>query len=349
MSTSLVTPIKNISFMSDIGRIILTSSDPTVSVQISVSGQTIIDEAYVPDRNGTIRILEIGNAIKGHLSGIVQGDMVLSYTSAGAKQTVNSKLLYCDVEIADDTPTWLKKHFLTLATAKQIGSQWHEWISLYNQAQVTLSLIFTYSDGTSETKNVYSSSETNRIHTIDITPSKHQNQSKKVVAMTARATEGSEVRTLIYGVMQDYRPAAPRLIFRNSFGVEETFYCVGEHELKPTYETTNAVVEGELKELDIQETKMFTANTGALTTTMSNWADDIFRSPSIHILCVDNSGAVYRGKEIAIVSRKADRSNDDAFIASYSFEYRYAQRNHNIFDEAKAGRIFDNTFDTTYD
>lgn len=275
--------------------------------------------------------------------------MVLTYSSAGTTQRVTTKLLYCDVEIAENTSTWLKKHFLTLATEKQIGAQWHEWISFFNQSAVTLSLIFKYSDGTSETKTVYTSSDTDRIHTIDITPSKHQNKAKKVISMTARATEGSDVRTLNYIIMQDYRPAAPRLIFRNSFGVEETFYCTGEHELKPTYETTNASVEGNLKELDIQETKMFTANTGALTTEMSNWADDIFRSNSIHILCVDDSGAVYRGKEIAIVSRKADRSNDDAFIVSYSFEYRYAQRNHNIFETAKAGRIFDNTFDQTYD
>lgn len=348
MSSQLVTPIPSISFLSDIDVIRIMSSDISVRVSITIDDIPVIAEVYVPDRNGEIRILEVENAIKSRLSASVVGNLRVTYTSDESEVTVESTVIFCVAEIPGSTSGWLKSHFLTLATEKTIGSQWHEWITFYAQDSVTLSLDMTYEDGTTSSHVIYDGSSLG-MHTLDITPSKYQDPEKQLVTMVATAVEGDYSRVMTYHIMQDYKPAAPRLIFRNSFGVEETFYCIGEHELKPAYDTQQASVEGHLKNIDIKEQRIFTANTGPLTTEMSNWADDLFRSEAIHLLQTDAEGNVYRGKEIVITSRKAERSNDDSFIPSFTFEYRLSQRNHNVFDDTKAGRIFDNTFDTQFD
>ena len=89
---------------------------------------------------------------------------------------------------------------------------------------------------------------------------------------------------------------------------------------------------------------MFKANTGILSTAMSNWADDLFRSKEIYIL----DGTTV-GKEVTVTEAKAVRSNDPNALPSFEFEYQYAQRNHNVLQLHRAGRIFDNTFDRTFE
>ena len=53
------------------------------------------------------------------------------------------------------------------------------------------------------------------------------------------------------------------------------------------------------------------------------------------------------GKEVVITDSKSDRSNDDAELPRITFTYQYAQRNHNVLQLYREGRIFDNTFDDT--
>ena len=36
-------------------------------------------------------------------------------------------------------------------------------------------------------------------------------------------------------------------------------------------------------------------------------------------------------------------------VPRFTFSYQYAQRNHNVFDTLRSGRIFDNTFDNTFE
>ena len=55
------------------------------------------------------------------------------------------------------------------------------------------------------------------------------------------------------------------------------------------------------------------------------------------------------GKEVTLTESKSEVSNLDDEIARFTFSYQYAQRIHNVIDLQRAGRIFDNTFDNTFD
>ena len=102
-----------------------------------------------------------------------------------------------------------------------------------------------------------------------------------------------------------------------------------------------------LRNYRIKETRVFEANTGVLTVPMANWVDELFRSQSVYIVnFVD--GFAHVGKEVVITDSKSDNSNDDDFMPSFTFSYQYAQRVQNVLQLDRAGRIFDNTFDNTF-
>ena len=49
-----------------------------------------------------------------------------------------------------------------------------------------------------------------------------------------------------------------------------------------------------------------------------------------------------------ITDSKAEYTNDDAALPRFTFTYQYAQRLHNVLQLQREGRIFDNTFDNTF-
>ena len=54
------------------------------------------------------------------------------------------------------------------------------------------------------------------------------------------------------------------------------------------------------------------------------------------------------GKEVVITDSKSELSNDDDELPRFTFSYQYAQRIQNVLQMNRVGRIFDNTFDHTF-
>ena len=133
-------------------------------------------------------------------------------------------------------------------------------------------------------------------------------------------------------------------MFTNSFGCQETFYCTGTHEVDPQFSRSASLIGGKYRNYLIEENRVFSANTGILNVPMSMWADELFRSREVYLF-EDN----IPGKEITITESDSKRTNDYDAMYIYTFKYRYAQRNHNILHLPKAGRIFDFTFDNTFE
>lgn len=95
----------------------------------------------------------------------------------------------------------------------------------------------------------------------------------------------------------------------------------------------------------ITEQRTFNADTGYLGTDMANWADDLFRSDEVYL--VNFIGGVAKvGKRVTLSDSKSKRDNLRDSVPRFS--YTYAQRQHNVLDLQRAGRIFDNTFDNTF-
>ena len=99
----------------------------------------------------------------------------------------------------------------------------------------------------------------------------------------------------------------------------------------------------------MDEKESFKADTGVLTFPMANWWREVLRSKDIKMLTVyDGYVETGYGKPVIITSEKSDLSNEADHLPRITFEFEYADRNHNIFDVRAEGRIFDDTFDNTF-
>ena len=182
--------------------------------------------------------------------------------------------------------------------------------------------------------------ELDKVVTVDVSPSLFEVLGKQLVKYEIQA--GS--RYQLFLVDNESMDVAPSLVFTNSFGCQETFYCTGTHEVDPQFSRSASLIGGKYRNYLIDENRVFSANTGVLNVPMSMWADDLFRSREIYLL----EGSAL-GKEITITESDSKRTNDYDAMYIYTFKYRYAQRNHNILHLPKAGRIFDFTFDNTFE
>ena len=117
--------------------------------------------------------------------------------------------------------------------------------------------------------------------------------------------------------------------------------------MAPEYTRDSAVIGGKNINYRITEKRIFKADTGPLTTAMANWADDLFRSDEVYIVNIYGGEAAV-GKQVTISDSKSDNDNLLETIPRFTFSYAYAQRQHNVLDMHRAGRIFDNTFDNTF-
>jgi hypothetical protein len=143
---------------------------------------------------------------------------------------------------------------------------------------------------------------------------------------------------------------APILEFYNSFGVWEYMYCTGKHQVGSDFKRSQARVGGKLRNYKIEETRTFKADTGFLNTAMANWAEDLFRSDEVYVVNVVNGSVqdANGGKEVVLSDSKSDRTNEDDHMPRFTFSYQYAQRIQNVLQMDRVGRIFDNTFDHTF-
>lgn len=182
--------------------------------------------------------------------------------------------------------------------------------------------------------------ELNKVVTFEVSPSLFEESDKQLVKYEVQAG----ARRQVYMVDENVLDVAPSLLFTNSFGCQETFYCTGTQEIDPQFSRSASLIGGKYRNYLIEENRVFSANTGVLNVAMSMWADDLFRSREVYLL----EGNL-PGKEITITESDSKRSNDYEAMYVYTFKYRYAQRNHNILHLPKAGRVFDFTFDNTFE
>lgn len=200
-----------------------------------------------------------------------------------------------------------------------------------------------YDDGSTQTFAATKVGGNSSYSTIDVSPARFASEAKTLCSF--EVTAGARKQT--YEIDQGNPDAAPVLLFVNSFGCQEIVYCTGTHEVSPEFKYSSAYIGVNMKNYDIEETRKFNADTGVLSYPMAFWINDLFRSDEVQLLNFVN-GEPKPGKMVVITDVNAEYDNNLDSMPRFKFTYTYAQRNHNVLDTARAGRIFDNTFDNTF-
>lgn len=345
MSTQLVTTIGTKEFTTKLNQVQFSSSDAYVDVAIEVDNIEVLNERYVPDADGKVVLYDLGTLLAPYVIGPLISEVQIDYTSGGVHLYDNFLCIYTSAVIEESTDAFCAGHFFTHATDKTTAVGRKEVLFFYVDDEITPACTAYYSDGTSITQNYPQTfDQLDTIAMLEVSPINFTVTGKTLISYTVTAGERTARFTCVPPC--EYAPA---LLYRNSFGVEETIYCVGTETLEPKYNYTTANIAGAYLNIDIEEVKSFRAITGVLTTAMSNSADDLFRAPMVQLFTLNGNGVIIRGRQVTITDAKSVRSNDSDFLPNFEFEYRYSQNNHNIFDKTVAGRIFDDTFDYSFE
>lgn len=256
--------------------------------------------------------------------------------------TLTTEVVFCLADVGTSAADFCSRNFLTLLRgSKRTANGRLEY--LHYVGTETASVTATYADGTTKTFQALRVGGNGYYSTLDVSPGRYTVEGKVLVGYTVQAGE----RKMTFDVLSDPQDAAPILRFVNSFGCEELVYCTGKHEVAPEYKRLQTRFGRKLRTYDIQETRTFKADTGVLTVSEQNWLDDLFRSQEVVVFNIYN-GMPTEGKEVVIMESKSDVSNEDDALTRFTFSYQYAQRNHNVLQLQREGRIFDNTFDFTF-
>lgn len=320
-------------------------------MRISTDGKTwkeIYSEHLFPV-DGTVKIADLPTLIKpfARQSLILQLkiEMTEEFTDSTPSTTNNQscQIVYCAAEIDDTTcADFTDNYFLSILMGTKTTSLGRlEYLHYTGKDAATATC--TYSDGTQKSFALTAIGGNDNYTTIDVSPSQFVVAGKTLVSFYV--TAGS--RRQDYLIDLDNPDCAPILIFVNSFGVEELLYCTGVLTKSPSIKYETAYVESKETNIKITETRTFKADTGPLSAAEAEWFGDLLRSDYIRVLTIKN-GKLKISREVVISEQKSDQTNEDDEIFRFTFSYHYAQLNHNVVEMYRAGRIFDNTFDYTF-
>ncbi len=328
-------------------------SSPAVKVRITmtVDGEEIYNEILWPV-GGNVTLVDLGDMLwpyaQKNLAVVLQiaaQPLNASGVASGAASSANATILFSRADVGVSAQEFYSSYFLSILQGTKITALGRlEYLHYYGND--TASVTAEYADGTTAVFVPTQSGGSSVYTQLEVSPDNYVQQDKQLVAYTVTAGSRSQ-RFEIDFLKPD---CAPILEFYNSFGVWELLYCTGKHTVSPDYKRSSARVGSMLRNYRIEETRTFKADTGVLNTAMANWVDDLFRSDLVYVVNVINGQVTSTdgGREVVITDSKSDISNEDDFMPRFTFSYQYSQRIHNVLQLNRVGRIFDNTFDHTF-
>lgn len=332
------------------GRKFFTSGMPDVEiagidgtsqlVTITCDGEQLLQEHLWPV-SGFITLSELGELLEPY----VRKQLVSSVSISAGETSATFQVLYAMVDVGIDSEEFYESYFLSILMGTKVTATGRrELLWYYGDDAATVTA--EYSDGSTAQYDVDAIGGSDTYTCINVCPDLFIVAGKQLVAYTAVAGK----RRQRFEMDMQQPDCAPILEFYNSFGVWEYIYCTGTHQVSPDYKRSSARIGGLLKNYRIEETRIFKADTGILNTAMANWADDLFRSVEVYVVNVIDGEVTDRdgGKEVVITDSKSENKNDYDYMPRFTFSYQYAQRIHNVLQMDRVGRIFDNTFDHTF-
>lgn len=324
----------------------ITGKSLAVKMAVSTDGENweeIFSETLFPMET-LITLRDLGELLKPYARQRLSMQLRITMTEdeTTASQTLKCQVVYCEADLPTTCADWISNRFLTILDGiKRTAIGRLEYLHYIGTEAATATAL--YSDGTTKQFDVTAVGGNGNYTTIDVSPSNFITEGKTLAEYSVTAGN----RRQQYRMDFDKPDCAPILIFTNSFGVEELFYCTGTHTKAPTFKRESAYINGKNKNYNIIETRTFKADTGILNEAEAFWFGEVLRSDYVRIVTFRN-GHPNIGKEIVLTDSKSEQNNNPDELIRFTFSYQYAQKNQNVVDEQREGRIFDNTFDYTF-
>lgn len=343
----LLTPIGEYSFLANLDRLEVlhtsTGQNEYINVDVYWANNNLNNSIY----KGKIFLNKEGRGTLNDLAGIIEP--YISHTLSGkisihlAPQNGSSEryvttVLYSTTRVDLDAKYYLEHYYLTKRVEwDTLLPQQKQYLHFYAPEECSVVAALLYEDGAVE-ETIAEMVPANTLFTIDCSPSKFERAGRKLLGYAIKAGE----RVAEFAVDYNTPDRELQFAFTNSFGVQEVFYCKGEHNLEVLINRSSGSFNGLLENYDIDEKHEHKFTTGYLINSLSYWVKDFVRSKEIYIIRdADNLPVV-------LLDSKIIDSTDSTEVRNYEFKLQPAAKNHNTFELKESGRIFDHTFDQTF-
>ena len=316
-------------------RVIAISSNTTVVFNISCNDTVLFSNIYTPDESNNVYVYNIDKIICDAITG-THASFVFSV--GGVEKNV--LVVRCNTLVDIPASEFIKKHFLTpLMSTRSTSFYRKECLSLIAETSTSVDALVTYfKNGELNTITKHLTDVTN-FSTIDVSPSLFLDEHKgQLVHYCIKAGQ----RTQEYDVVPN-NPDAISVIYRNSFHAFDTFHFNGLITTEFEHTRSNAVVGGRLMPYDIKQTQLFKANTGVIPSGMEVLPYELCRSMEIYLLEDDTFG-----DEITITDVEIKHENAPNTLADFAITYRRADSFTTKIKTPKPVKLFDSSFDGSF-
>lgn len=339
-------------FTSSLGDIVVSpDSNQPITFSIKMGDIVVLPtETYYRNTDGVIYITGLGEVLsnwlrnEGPLAYLLKQQInVADFTFIYNKtQETKHTVMRCDVDFDMTAAAFCKTHFLNLMfSAKKTAVGRREILAFYAKEELsttaTVNTVYLSSGIIASNSFQCPAIGSGTVKYLDVSPSIF-----KVAGKLLYYTVSIGERTMRYEL--DYTPFLQQthFVYRNCFGVEDTFSCTGEATSEGKFERYYATFSGGYKNFKRKNLREYTVDTGLLTQAAAYAIDDMFSSEEIWIY--DEYGPI---KEIVILDQKVKRSSLPDEMPRFEFSYRLTQSNQR-YKTAMYGRIFDATFDRSF-
>ncbi|MCM1356900.1 MAG: hypothetical protein NC212_10915 [Staphylococcus sp.] len=345
MAVKLLTPIKPLMFTSAFLELVFEADrTETRFVLLNSSGIVVLDTVYYPALNGNVTVYGLNRLLDDAIGDDICGDFTIKIDSVAV---ATFKAFRCSVAMESSADDFLTSSFMTAVSAERdtaVGR--HECLSVYNPESLPMNVLASYVSysGSIETKtfSLSAADSSNGVYCYDVSPIKFNDFTiGELVALTVSCG----ARRQRYRVLMDPPQHDPAIIFRNMFGCWETIFLCGVKETDVAFTRSAAMINGRFLNYDLDEVITYKASTGPMRYGSDRLARDLARSKAVYILRHDGTP----GDRLTITDCDVKTDNADDTIQSFSFTYRKASLISTDFQSPAPYRIFDNTFDLSYE
>ena len=342
---------------SEYGDIIFSSVTGSVLATISVGGNTILEEKYIPDPDGGIRIMGIGELAMVYFAandfstenGVDGEAIVVTVSLLGQDSGIerNVTIFPCVVDFSGSLPA---DTFLSIPLSRSINKTTafgrKEWISFYGGS--TVQLYAAYRGTTADLSKTVEFSVL-----ADATKFYRLNVSPAVIATAIGCAETdliyynlyTSVESIIRFTMDDRNyPAQKTFVFRNCFGAQESFTCVGDEKSDRKWTRSFGSINKKQVSISHDLENKITVSSGYVSDEDIEVLEDLLNSDQVCLL--DQHGF----QDIVITDESFSIVERDDELKEVSFSYLFAQSNQfkTSYKAFAKPRIFTHQFDDSF-
>ena len=325
----------------------IVEAKKNVTFSIEKNNEIVFTAKFVPDSKEEIHIHNLRDILENNIEGVFARFTFIAKEDNSGQYTRTYSVFKSAVRVSETADEFLPSFFLTTLINRKITQlKRYETLSFYTENKCNVYVVASYfNDNNIYTKEIELMSEndvkTRDINSVDVSPSRFVDDSiGNLTSFVVRAGE----RSFSFNVDATLPKSEPSIIFLNNFACWETMYLTGTVETELELKRSHAYIDGSYRIYDIDETELFKANSGILLDGMINLGKDLARSKSVFLL--DSMGVA--SDEIVITDSEIKYTNDDDAMPTFEYTYRRASLVSAMIHTIRPPKLFDKTFDTTF-